>query len=169
MNKPARIVQFVLLALVAAGIGAWAWRSFGPQSAPGAAAAAEGGAEPGAAAVPEPSGCVLVTYFTSDQRCPTCLKIEKLTREAVEQGFAGELAGGQLRFRTVNFDRPEHRHYAKDYGLAFKTVVVSDRRGGGEAKWEKFDKVWDLVDEPDAFAAYLREGVRRFLSASPDA
>lgn len=169
MNQPTKILRFALLALVAAGIGVWASRNFGPQTEPGEPAAATEGGATGASAVPEPDHCVLVTYFTSDQRCPTCLQIEKQTREAMETGFAKELAGGQLRFRTVNFDRPEHRHFAKDYQLTFKTVVVSDRRRGGEAKWEKFDKVWDLVDKPEAFAAYLQDGVRKFLEGGPDA
>lgn len=168
-NQPPKILQLLLLGLVVAGVATWAWRSFGPGAGSSAGTNAPATAQPGPAPVAEPAHLVLVTYFTSDQRCPTCLKIEKQTREAIESGFARELADGGLRFQTINFDRPEHQHFAKDYELAFKTVVVSDRRNGKEAKWEKFDKVWDLVGEPDAFAAYLQEGVRKYLTPDTDA
>ena len=66
-------ILFVLLAL--AGIGLWAHENFGPPPEsidPESPRAAESPAE-----VEEPAHLVLVTYFTSDARCPTCLKIEK--------------------------------------------------------------------------------------------
>jgi len=116
MNKAPKFVNVILLLLVAAGIGAWAWKTFGPgantedqQKQPTTAeSAARTPAE-------EPARLVVVTYFTSDQRCPTCLKIEKQTREAVEGGFAKELADGVLRFQTLNMDRAENKHFVGDY------------------------------------------------------
>ena len=168
MNKPPKALQLALLALALARVAAWAWRSFGPTPEPPAVA----GQPPAAAttpAVPEPDHLVLVTYFTSDQRCPTCLKIERQTRAALDGGFAPELAAGTVRFRTVNFDRPENKHFIDDYGLAFKTVVVSEQHQGRETRWEKYDRVWDLVDEPEAFAAYLQAGIRSQLESNRDA
>jgi hypothetical protein len=167
MNKPPRILQIALLALVLAGVAAWAWRSFGP--APASAAAGNPPAADAPAPADEPARLVLVTYFTTDVRCPTCLKIEKQTREAVESGFAAELAAGTLRFESINFDQAANKHFIEDYGLAFKTVVVSERREGKEVKWESYDKVWDLVNEADAFATYLQEGISKHLKANTDA
>jgi hypothetical protein len=161
MKKPPLILRIALLGLALVGIGNWAVRAFGPGTAVAAA--------PAAAA---PAHEVVVTYFTTDQRCPTCLKIEKLTREAVDGGFSAALASGELRFQTVNFDRPENQHFAKDYDMSFKTVVIAERRDGKEIRWEKFDEVWDFVDQPAAFHAYLRKGVQRFLNPvkpAPDA
>ena len=169
MNTAPKYLRTALLALVAIGVGSWAWRNFGPpQSAPappppaGESAAALSPAE-------EPEHLVLVTYFTSDQRCPTCLKIEKQTRAAVETGFADELANDALRFQTLNFDRPENKHFIDRYELAFKTVVVSEHRKGKETEWEKFDDVWNLVGEPEDFARYLQDGIRNYLESAPDA
>jgi hypothetical protein len=161
-------VRVALLVLVFAGIGAWAWRSFGPAQNPPAAAGSpgEGNPPPEAGA---PAHQVLVTYFTTDQRCPTCLKIEKQTREAIQSAFADQLASGEVLFRTTNFDRDENKHFIKDYELSFKTVVISDRRSGKETAWEKFDEVWDLVGKPNAFAACLQEGVRKYLKDDSDA
>ena len=167
MNAPTSILRVALLLLAALGIGTWGWRTFGPGtggSPPAASSAARSDAN-----AAEPGRFVLVTYFTSNQRCPTCLKIEKLTREAVESRFAKELADGVVRFQTVNFDLPENTHFMTDYNLSFKTVVVADRRDGRERRWAKFDKVWDLVNDPEAFALYLDAGIRSYLTSDSDA
>lgn len=168
MNKPPKVLQIALLALVCAGVAVWAWRSFGPMperfttSEPNATAAHSMSQN-------EPEHLVLITYFTTDQRCPTCLKIEKQTRDAIVDGFAAELAAGTIRFQTVNFDHPENKHFIDDYELAFKTVVISERHQGKESKWGKYDKVWDLVGEPEAFAAYLQKAIRTHLKSNNDA
>jgi hypothetical protein len=57
--------------------------------------------QPGVAA-----DAVLVTYFSSDVRCATCVRIERLTRECVERNFAPEIQSGRIQFRTVNLDGP---------------------------------------------------------------
>lgn len=158
-------VLFVLLAL--AGISLWAYENFGsrPDSIdPGSPSAAESPAE-----LKGPAHLVLVTYFTTDARCPTCLKIEKQAREAVEEAFSGELASGMVRFQTINFDQAANKHFAEDYELAFKTVVISDRHDGKEVRWAKFDEVWDLVEDRPAFAIYLQDGVRKYLNVDSDA
>ena len=158
-------ILFVLLAL--AGISLWAYQNFGPP--PESNALEQHPAAGSTEEVAEPAHLVLVTYFTSDARCPTCLKIEKQTREAIEDAFSGELASGAVRFQTINFDQAANKHFAEDYELAFKTVVISDRRDGKEVKWAKFDEVWDLVEDRAAFAAYLQDGVRKYLNDSSDA
>lgn len=169
MNKPPKVLQISLLALAFAGVVVWASRSFGPEPEhlrPGGRTATE---RRQAMTQTDPERLVLITYFTSDQRCPTCLRIEKQTRDAIQRGFAAELAAGRIRFQTVNFDRPENKHFIADYGLAFKTVVVSENHQGKEVRWRKYDKVWDLVGQSEAFAAYLQEGIRMHLKPNTDA
>jgi hypothetical protein len=77
--------------------------------------------QPGVAA-----DAVLVTYFSSDVRCATCVRIERLTRETVERNFGPELAIGRIALRTVNLDGPGNEHFVRDYSLISKTVIVSD-------------------------------------------
>lgn len=165
MKSAPTFLRIALLFLVAAGISAWAWRSFGPSAKPETTDAPPGVVDP----VTAPAHEILVTYFTTDARCPTCLKIEKQTREAMEFAFADELASGTVRFETTNFDRPEYKHFIKTYELSFKTVVISDRHDGEEKDWAKFDEVWDLVHDPEAFATYLQDGVRKYMDPKNDA
>ena len=63
------------------------------------------------APVPSTQGNTIVAYyFHTNYRCPTCRRIEAFSREAIETGFAKELADGKLEFRLVNVETPENSH-----------------------------------------------------------
>ncbi|MBN8710172.1 MAG: hypothetical protein BGO12_20860 [Verrucomicrobia bacterium 61-8] len=110
-----------------------------------------------------PDDGIVVTYFTTDVRCPTCHKIEELARKAIELHFSGQLATGRMVFRTVNTDQPENRHFVDDYSLVSKTVIVSDRKGGKEAQWINLQDVWLKVHDEPAFDAYVSDAIRKYL------
>ena len=105
-----------------------------------------------------------VTYFHGSSRCPTCLRIEAYAEEAVQSRFEDEPAGGTVRWHSVNYDLPENAHYLDDYRLIAPTVVVAHRRDGQEVAWQNLDRVWELVGDQPAFAAYIQEGVDSYLA-----
>ena len=109
---------------------------------------------------------VLVTYFSSDVRCATCVRIERLTRECVERNFAPEIQSGRIQFRTVNLDGPGNENFIQDYRLISKTVIVSDLAKGREVRWENLQDVWTKQKDESSFDAYLVEAVRRHLSTA---
>jgi hypothetical protein len=152
------ILKTVLLVFVAAALGYFAWERVG------ASASATPAASEATVALAQPHA-VVVTYFTTDQRCTSCLQIEQLTRLALAEQFAAELDQGLVRFETHNLDRPENRHFARDYQLAFKTVVVSNYRDGREVSWQKMDEVWRLLSRPGDFKAYVATQVRDYLGS----
>jgi len=167
-NSSASLIRAVVSLIAIVGIGAWAWKNFKPAAADTAqqtsTTTAEASGNPQPSSLTNESGhVVLVTYFTSDVRCPTCLKIEKQTRESIKKSFPKELATKEVVFQTINFDKAENKHFVKDYQLAFKTVVVSERQDGKEIHWSKYDKVWNLVNTPDQFQAYLTDGIQQYL------
>ena len=106
---------------------------------------------------------IRVTYFSSDVRCYTCVRIEQLTRQTVERHFAPELASGRVVFQVVNLDGPGNRHFIEDYRLISKTVIVSDLAAGDEVRWENLQDVWTRQKDERAFEAYVVEAVRRHL------
>jgi hypothetical protein len=116
--------------------------------------------EPGAAGSPEQ---VVVYYFYFGQRCVTCLKIERYTKEALERGFAKELGDGSVVWRPVNTDVPENRHFDDDYGLYAKAVIVSEVRGGEEVRWKNLTRVWQLTGDKGLFMKYIQDEVRAYL------
>jgi len=113
-----------------------------------------------------PAHRVVVTYFHGDVRCPTCKKLEVLSREAIEQGFAKEIAAGTVVFQTVNVDRAENKHFVEDYKLLTKSLVVADERDGKPGRWLNLEKIWDLVGNHDAYMKYVRGAVRDQLDAA---
>lgn len=150
-------VRWALLTVVVGSLAVYAFRT--PSEEPDAAAAAALSRDAAAADV-------VVTYFTTDVRCVSCRKIEALSRRAIEEGFAAEVASGRVVFRMLNTDRPEYEHFLDDYEIGNKTVIVSHQRDGKEVDWTNQQDVWLLFDDPEAFFTYVREPVRRYLDQS---
>ncbi len=129
-------------------------------------------AEAGSAAVPaeaartapaEKPATVFVTYFHTTARCVSCLKIEDLTNATMVERFAAPIAEKRVVWRSVNIDEPANAHYAKDYALHTKSVVVSEVKGGSEVRWKNLDRVWHLLGDPESFQAYVEREVRAYL------
>ncbi len=103
-------------------------------------------------------------YFHATRRCPTCLKIEASTGEALKEKFAEELKVGKLEWRSVNVTLPENKHFVDEYQLVSQSVVLSAVQGGKETKWKKLDKVWQLIRNKEAFFSYIQTETRDFLN-----
>ena len=154
-----RLMTVILLLFVAASIVFMVVK----QIKGAAATAPVAGTEQTAPAVPQQETVPTVYYFHGNQRCMTCNRIEQLTRQAVEEKYAKELAAGKLLFRPVNVDEPANEHFVKDFNLTLRSVVMA-----GNGKFEKFDSVWDLVREPGKFRSCIQDGVKRMLETSRD-
>jgi len=106
---------------------------------------------------------VIVYYFHGKFRCGTCKRIEQLTKEAVAESFANEIRVGLVEMRVINVDEPENKHFAKDYQLFTRSVVVSDMINGNEKQWKNLQKVWELVHNEEAFKKYIRDEVKAYF------
>jgi hypothetical protein len=110
-----------------------------------------------------PESQVWVTYYYTSYRCPTCKKLEAYSRKAIQEGFPAELEEKKIVFRTRNLDEPENSHYAEDYKLVTKSLIVSLNRKGKEIKWKNLPDIWKLVRDQERFAEYVRKETRGFL------
>jgi hypothetical protein len=106
---------------------------------------------------------VIAYYFHTTYRCPTCLKIEEYTKQAIVEGFSGELKDGSLVWKTVNVEDKENEHFIKDYQLFSKAVVVVDMKDGKQVQWKSLKDIWQLVGKKDAFIRYIQDEVRSYL------
>lgn len=159
------IAQSILVLIVLAGVGIWGWEKFQPRQQSPATSLQE--SVPASAESSAGSGhAILVTYFTSNVRCDSCLKIEELTKRTVEERNSRK-GPGQVSFQALNIDLPENQRFVESYALSFKTVVISDLRDGKEVSWQKMDDVWGFLDEPDAFASYLSKQIDTYLASNP--
>lgn len=114
-----------------------------------------------AASQPAMGDKVIVYYMHQTFRCVTCNKVEAMTRAVLERDFAAQLREGRIEWRTVNFQEDEE--LARRYDVASNSVVVVDIRGGKEARFNRLDDVWQLVDMQDEFANYIRKAVGSYL------
>jgi len=106
---------------------------------------------------------VIVYYFHTTFRCPTCYKIEKYTKEAMESGFSQALGDGRVEFQVLNIEEPANSHFVQDYKLYTKSVVVVDIKDGKQARWSNLAKVWELVGNQPLFIKYIQDEVNRYL------
>jgi len=103
------------------------------------------------------------SYFHGDVRCPTCIKLETYSSEAIQSGFEKEVKDSLFVFRTVNWDREENAHYLDDYKLYTKALILSRVRGGKEIAWANLDSIWQLVGDKDKFIKYVQTKSRAFI------
>lgn len=106
---------------------------------------------------------VVAYYFHGNMRCTTCKKIEDLTTEAIETGFADDIKAGRVELKVVNVEESGNEHYIQDYQLASRSVVVARYEGEAQKDWKRLDGVWQLVSDKDAFVRFVQEQTANLL------
>jgi hypothetical protein len=115
--------------------------------------------------VSTPLTTVKAFYFHTSRRCKTCLSIEANAKEALNTGFAAEIAEGLLSWEEVNFEEKEKAHYVKDFDLMFSSVIVVKYQDGKQVEWKNLQKVWELVRDKPAFTDYVQSEVKAWLES----
>lgn len=105
---------------------------------------------------------VVVYYFMTTQRCPSCRAIEAYTKEAIEMGFSDALKKRDMVWRMVNVDESGNSHFIKDFQLYTKSVVLVKIRDGKQVSWKNLDKVWALLGDQSKFMTYIIDEVKSF-------
>jgi hypothetical protein len=106
---------------------------------------------------------VRVYYFHTTFRCPTCLKIEEYTKNAILSSFGPEIKKGTIIWKVLNVEEPQNRHFVDNFKLFTKSVVVVDEQKGKQVRWKVLDKTWELVRDQSAFTDYIRSEVKKYL------
>jgi len=108
---------------------------------------------------------VIAYYFHTTYRCASCRTIEANSREAIETAFADEIKDGRLVWKVVNVEVKGNEHFVKDYGLYTKSLVLVNEVRGKRAQWKNLEKVWQLLQDRDAFLRYVQDETRAYLAA----
>jgi hypothetical protein len=106
---------------------------------------------------------IIVYYFHGTYRCPSCTKIEKWSYEAIKHSFLKALKEGRLLWKPVNVDKPENRHFVKEYSLFTKSLIITEVKGEKQTKWKNLDKVWRLLRDQEKFSAYVTQEVKNYM------
>jgi hypothetical protein len=102
-------------------------------------------------------------YFHGNFRCDNCRKIEQYSREAIEKYFVEELKTKRLTFTIINTDLSENKHFIEDYQLYTSSLVIAEYKNGKQVRWKNLAKVWDYLNDKDAFYEYVRSEIRNYL------
>jgi len=109
------------------------------------------------------SAKVIAYYFHGSFRCPTCMSMEKYSREAIDSNFKDALASGNLEFKVVNVEERGNEHFVNDYKLYTKTLILSMIKNGKEVKSKNLDKIWALTRNKQKFIEYVAGEVNAFM------
>jgi hypothetical protein len=164
------LITAVLLLFVAVSIAVVVLREVGDRGSAAAAPEKQGrsaatttSAEP--PAVPQQFAAY---YFRTNVRCPSCIKIEGWTDEAITANFTDELEDGSLVWETINTEESGNEHYVDDYQLYTKQVVLAEFADGQRVRYKDLARVWDLLGDQQAFSDYIVGEVKAFMAGEND-
>ena len=112
------------------------------------------------------SAKVVAYYFHGNFRCVSCRKLEAVSHDAVTAGFPDELKRGDLQWRAVNVEQPENEHFASDYRLFSRSLVLVKFKDGKQVEYKTLMKAWELLSDDAALKKYVQTEVRSYLEAS---
>jgi len=106
---------------------------------------------------------VIAYYFHGSFRCPTCMSMEKYSREAIDSNLKDAVALGRLEFKAVNVEDQGNEHFVNEYKLYTKTLILSLVKDGKEVKSKNLDKIWELVRNKQKFIDYVTSEIAGFM------
>ena len=106
---------------------------------------------------------VTAYYFHGTFRCSSCHRIEQYTKGALDEYFGADLRSGKLIYKVINLEEEGNEHFARDYELYTKSVVLSLVENGKEIKYKNLDKVWQYLGDKRKFYDYIDAETRSFL------
>ncbi len=110
-----------------------------------------------------PSQQIIAYYFHGTVHCETCLKIEQQAKAIIERQFKPELDAQRLVFKPLNYDLPENAHFLLAYKLPCPSLVLVRQNAGKDEQRTLLGDIWQLVEDPVKFNAYIETGVNKFL------
>ena len=80
-------------------------------------------------------------------------------------GFPEELKRGDLQWQAVNIEQPENEHFASDYRLFSRSLVLVKFTNGKQVEFKTLTKAWELLSDDAALNKYVESEVRSYLEA----
>lgn len=110
-------------------------------------------------------GKVIVYYFHPDYRNFICNKVERMTREAVEQNFVAEAEEGKVEFRSVDITKKENKALAQNYeiGIGNRVVVLARVFDYKDEEVRKPEQVWRLSIDEIKYKKYISDEIANML------
>ncbi len=110
---------------------------------------------------------VVCTHATV--RCPTCLSIERLTREALAEHHQNSSESAEkIAFHTANYESPQFADMAEQHKIATATVLlVKVENSEIVSSVVLTNEAWKLYTDATAFKTMLKERIDAFIQDRP--
>jgi hypothetical protein len=105
-------------------------------------------------------------YFYTSKRCASCYRLEEWAETVIKDHFKKAIESGELQWKTVNVEKPENEHFAKDFNLYTKSLVIVEQNDGETVRWKNLDKVWQLLRDKDKYFDYVTTETKAFMEKS---
>lgn len=109
---------------------------------------------------------VVVYYFHTTYRCPSCTQMEALAQSTVQRAFRRELDDGRLLWLPVNLEEGGNSRYIREYQLFTRSLVLVRIRNGRQVEWKNLINAWVVLNDEATFRSYVQNEVRAYLEAS---
>lgn len=98
-----------------------------------------------------------VLDFHNEHRCATCLEIEKLTKEVVNNDYADAVKKGLITFRLINVDDKANADQVHKYTAYGTTLIISSVKGGAEEFTDLTNFAFLNFNKVEKFKAELKK------------
>jgi hypothetical protein len=65
---------------------------------------------------------------------------------------------------SFNLDDPKGDEFRREFDITTSTLIVAKRVDADHIEFEKLDKVWQLLGNPDGFSEYVTDRINKFLN-----
>lgn len=101
---------------------------------------------------------VVVYYFHSKQRCPTCLRIQEITEMTIREDFADN---GNVIFEEVDYSEARNEKLADKYEIAMSSLIIAK----GDTHENMSETAFaNAMRNPEALKSAINETVNKYLN-----
>lgn len=104
-----------------------------------------------------------VYYFHHTDRDEGCRSLERLTVQSLYTCFKSHLVSGKLVWRSVNVDEPWNRHFADDFSIKRRSIVVVSSSPGKKIVWKVLGNAEEMAADRAGFMQYIKNEVSPLL------
>jgi disulfide oxidoreductase YuzD len=99
-----------------------------------------------------------VYYFHGKNRCPTCLAIEKETKDLLNTAYKANLANSSVKFLIIDIEDSKNEELVKKYDVWGSSLILVNDKG----------KKTDLTEDAFSYARNESPKFRKILTETID-
>ena len=104
---------------------------------------------------------VQVYYFHSSHRCNTCLTVEKVTNNSLNELYPKQMKSGSIKFESIDMDEPTGEYLAKKIKVSGQTLIIIK---GSERKNLTNDAFMYAKSNPDKLKAKIKKAIDEMIN-----